>query len=147
MNLLKAATMPISFYISFALVGGARSMIACTVFVFASISLLFTMNPKNFLDATPNTHLQRFSFILYCLNFLNIFFQILDVGVFPQAFHQHVVYVYFHGLSNHVSEHFVYDSLRNSSCILEPERRHPTIVQSLVLGEGGLFLILRYILI
>ena len=76
------------------------------------------------------------------LSFQTFFFQILDVDLIPQAFHKHVVYVHFHGLSNDVNEHFVYQPLVSNSCILEPKRHHPLTVQSLLCGEGGLLLVL-----
>ena len=63
MNLLRAATLPVSFWTSLMVLGEAISMMAYTFSRFASIPLWDTMNPKNLPEATPKTHLPVFSFI------------------------------------------------------------------------------------
>ena len=43
--------------------GGGMSSIAFILYGFASIPLLLTIKPKNFLAETPKTHLAEFNFI------------------------------------------------------------------------------------
>ena len=63
-NLLRAATRPVRDWTSLMLYGGFIFRIVLIFSGFASIPLCDTMNPRNFPDDTPNTHLLGFNFIL-----------------------------------------------------------------------------------
>ena len=71
-NLLRAATRPVRDWTSLILYGGFISRIALIFSGFALIPLCETMNPRNFLDATPKAHLLGFNFIPYCLSVLKV---------------------------------------------------------------------------
>ena len=51
--------------------GGGMSSTTFILSGFASISVLLTMKPKNFLADTPKAHLAVFSFMLYSLKIWN----------------------------------------------------------------------------
>ena len=62
-NLFKVATRPVNLYTSFTLLREVMSNIALTFSGLASIPCCETMNPRNLLDETPNTHFARFNLI------------------------------------------------------------------------------------
>ena len=62
-NLFKVATHPVSLYSSFTLLKEAMSNMALTFSGLASIPRCETMNPRNLLDKTPNTHFVGFNLI------------------------------------------------------------------------------------
>lgn len=64
-----------------------------------SIYLLHTMNPRNLLVATPNTHFLGLSFIPY-------FFRPFS------AFNYYVIYIKLHISPNLLSEHFIDQPLK-----------------------------------
>ena len=71
-NLLRAATLPVRDYTSLIVFEEDISRMAFTFSGFASIPLRDTMKLRNFPEETLKAHLAGFSFILYCLNVLNI---------------------------------------------------------------------------
>ena len=64
-NLFNAATLLFRLCTSLTIFGGANSIMACIFSRLTSIPLWDTMNPRNFLAVTLNTHLFGFSFMLY----------------------------------------------------------------------------------
>ena len=63
MNLIRAATFPVSFCTSLGLRDGSMSRMAWIFRGFALMPLWLTMNPRNFPEATPKAHLFGLSFI------------------------------------------------------------------------------------
>jgi hypothetical protein len=62
MNLFRAAIHPVSFCTSLIMAGASISVMAMIFTGLASIPRLLTINPSNFLDGTPKTHLVGLSF-------------------------------------------------------------------------------------
>ena len=60
MNRFKAVIIPVSFCISLGFRGGCKLLIALIWSGFTSIPLWVTMYPKNYLEPTPNEHLDVF---------------------------------------------------------------------------------------
>ena len=58
------------------------------------------------------------------------------------GFHQHVIYIHFHGRSNLFLEHPVDQPLICGPCVLEPEGHHTVAIGSLCCDERGLFLVI-----
>ena len=71
-NLLKAATLLVRDCTSLIVFREDISRIALTFLGFASIPLYVTMKLRNFPEETPKAHLDKFNFMLYGLNVLNI---------------------------------------------------------------------------
>ena len=71
-NLFNATTFLFRLYTSLTIFGGANSIIAYIFFGLTSIPFWNTMNHRNFPVVTPNTHLFRFSFMLYNRNVSNV---------------------------------------------------------------------------
>ena len=63
MNLFRVAIRLVSLCTSFTLLNEVMSSMALTFSRLASIPHWETMNPKNLLDETPNTHFAGFSLI------------------------------------------------------------------------------------
>ena len=68
MNLWRATILPVSDYTFLTIFGDDISKMAFTFFGLAFIPLYDTKKPRNFPEDTPNVHLVKFNFILYCLS-------------------------------------------------------------------------------
>jgi hypothetical protein len=72
MNLFRAAMHPVSFC-TFLIVAGASISVMAVIFIgLASIPRLLMMNPSNFPDGTPKTHLVGLSFHRNLCRLLNV---------------------------------------------------------------------------
>ena len=74
-NLFRATTFPVKLCTSFTVFHDSTSIIAFTLFGFASIPHWDTMNPENSPEATVKTHFARFNFILYLRSVLKVSFR------------------------------------------------------------------------
>ena len=66
----------------------------------------------------------------------------LEVVHAMNTFHQHIIYVYFHGTPDQVLKNFVNNSLKGSPRVLEYEGHHLVTVDSPTSSEGGSVFIL-----
>jgi hypothetical protein len=72
MNLFRAAIHPVSFCTSLIVVGASISVMAMIFKGLTSIPRLLIINPSNFSDGTPKTHLVGLSFHQNLRQLLNV---------------------------------------------------------------------------
>jgi hypothetical protein len=72
MNLFRAAIQPVSFCTSLIVAGAPISVMAAIFTGLASMPRLLTMNPSNFPEGTPKTHLVGLSFYQNLRRLLNV---------------------------------------------------------------------------
>ena len=117
-KLNKATMCPVSYCTSFSVLKLLNSRIMQHFSRLASMPLLVSKNLRNFPPRTPNTHwVQVYVELPYLSEDLSQVFAIVSV---VDCFGYHIIYIYFHSLSNLLSKNQVHESLVRG-CIFKPK--------------------------
>jgi hypothetical protein len=123
MNLFRAAIQPVSFCTSLIVAGAPISVMAKIFIGLASIARLLMMNPSNFPDGTPKTHLVGLSFHRNLHRLLNVSSKSAIRPVRIPSLDDHIIQVGFNVPMQLISKTHLNRVLIGCSYIFQPKRK------------------------